>query len=274
MRYFKFLFALIFVFSFTSCTITEKMIINDNGSGKFAYDIDASKMMSMFGSAIKNQENNTKKSKKNKKNKKELKDLKVVDSTFTFKEMFASKKDSIAQLPIEEQEKIKKMEKFSVRMVMNEEEGIMKYSMFTDFNTTAELQDVMSPIESMKSLSPKGNKVGMGMESNNMELGSSTSFFYDGKSFKKMVAKKDKVKQDDSEKTEEEKVIEKSAKESMEMIYEQSGFKIVYQFPKAVKKVSIQNALYSEDRKTITIEYPLKEYIENPDNLNFEVEFE
>ena len=41
------------------------------------------------------------------------------------------------------------------------------------------------------------------------------------------------------------------------MFYDQSNFKVVYQFPKAVKKVSIDNALYSEDRKTITIEYPL-----------------
>jgi hypothetical protein len=63
-------------------------------------------------------------------------------------------------------------------------------------------------------------------------------------------------------------------KESMEMIYGQSSFKVVYQFPKAVKKISMPNALYSDDRKTITIEYPLKDYMENPDKLNFEVEFQ
>ena len=37
---------------------------------------------------------------------------KDIDSTFTFKEMFADKKDSIAKLSPEEQEKIKKMERF------------------------------------------------------------------------------------------------------------------------------------------------------------------
>lgn len=58
------------------------------------------------------------------------------------------------------------------------------------------------------------------------------------------------------------------------MFYMQSSFKIVYEFPKPVKKVSVANALYSEDRKTITIEYPLKDYMENPTSLNFEVEFQ
>ena len=53
MRYIKLLFALLLTLSVTSCTITEKMIINDNGSGKFAYDIDGTKMMSMMGSAFK-----------------------------------------------------------------------------------------------------------------------------------------------------------------------------------------------------------------------------
>ena len=65
MRYIKLLFALLLTLSLTSCTITEKMIINDNGSGKFAYDIDGTKMMSMMGSAFKGDDKeDTKKNKK------------------------------------------------------------------------------------------------------------------------------------------------------------------------------------------------------------------
>ena len=63
-------------------------------------------------------------------------------------------------------------------------------------------------------------------------------------------------------------------KESLEMFYTQSNYRVVYEFSKPVKTVSIANALYSEDRKTITIEYPLKDYMENPASLNFEVEFQ
>jgi hypothetical protein len=277
MKQIKLLIAFLFILSLSSCTITEKMIVNENGSGKFAYEIDASKMISMVGSIVKEDQ---KKTKKKKKRKNEIdRESKDIDSTFTFKEMFASKKDSIATLPLEEQEKIKKMENFSVHIVMNEEKGILNYTMFTDFNSIQELQDVMSPINSMKSLNPSGSSA-MGSSSGIPDDDSSTKFFYDGKKFSKIVSKIEKKKEEtpkeeaskDYDSSEEE--VAKNMKQSLNMFYDQSNFKVVYQFPKAVKKVSISNALYSEDRKTITIEYPLKEYMESPQKLNFEIEFE
>lgn len=267
MKYIKLLSALFFVFSFSSCTITEKMILNENGSGKFAYNIDGSKMMSMMGSAFKGESNDAKKDKKDKKGK-------VIDSTFTFKELLASKKDSIAKLTPEEQGKIKKMEKFIMHMEMDEEKGIMNYSMFTDFNSISELQDLMSPLQSMKSLTPGGGSKIMGANAGLPEDNSSTKFYYDGKSFKKSVAKIKNKKEEEKTEAASEDDLGGKMKESMEMIYGQSSFKVVYQFPKSVKKISIPYALYSDDRKTITIEYPLKEYMENPDKLNFEVEFQ
>lgn len=289
MKLLKLLSVALFVFSLTSCSIAEKVIINENGSGKFAYEIDGSKMMSMMGSAFKEiSADDSEKSKKKKK--KKSKDIveeenkttkKVIDSTFTFKEMFAAKQDSISKLPIEEQEKIKKMERFSIRMVMDDEKEIMNYSIFTDFNTIAELQDVMTPLQSMKSLSPAGQKTGgLGMAPDALEEKSSTQYFYDGKTFKKTVSslekKREGVEATDKEVSpESEKLAEElKLKESFEMFYAQSDYKVVCQFPKPVKKVSIEGALYSEDRKTITIEYSLKDYMENPDKLNFEVIFE
>jgi hypothetical protein len=271
MKLFKILLGLTCIFNLSSCTITEKMIVNDNGSGKFSYDIDGTKMMSMMGGAFAGEEKSGKR-----KNKKE-KPSKNIDSTFTFKEMFASKQDSISKLPAEEQLKIKKMERFSVHMVINEETGIMNYSMFTDFNSVAELQDVMSPVESMKSLSPTGQAGGMGMAPNAIEDKSSMKFAYDGKTFKKTVSKTETKKEEEPKKeiSEESEALseELKLKQSMEMFYQQSSFKVVYQFPKPVKKISVENALFSDDRKTITVEYPLKDYMESPDKLNFDIEF-
>lgn len=264
MRYVKLLPAILLVSIITSCTITEKMILNEKGSGKFSYEIDGSQMMSMMGGAMKSESNNDAKKGKSKK--------KDIDSTFTFKQLFASKKDSIAKLSPEEQEKIKKMERFSVHMVMNEEKGIMNYSMFTDFNSIAELQDVMSPVESMKSLAPGGKDKMKAVDSGLPENDSSMKFFYDGKTFKKIVAKKESKKEEAKDTAQDDSEADK-IKQSLQMIYGESNFKVVYQFPKAVKSVSIPNALFSEDRKTVTIEYPLKDYMENPDKLNFEVEF-
>lgn len=269
MRFIKLLSVFLFVFSLVSCTITEKMIINDKGSGKFTYEIDGTKMMAMAGSAFKSDSDKDAKKGKSKKNKKDI------DSTFTFKEMFADKKDSIAKLSPEEQEKIKKMERFSVHMIMNEEKGIMNYSMFTDFVSVQELQDVMNPVQSMKSLAPGGKNKSAGADAAIPEDNSSTKFFFDGKTFKKTVSKIDKKKASEvAEEVKSEDELANNMKQSMEMFYTESSFKVVYEFPKPVKKVSIDSALYSQDRKTITIEYPLKDYMENPDKLSFEVEFE
>ena len=268
MKYLKFLSALLFVFTFTSCSITEKMTISDNGSGKFSYDIDGSNMLSMMGSAFKGDSNaTTEKGKDDKKGK-------VIDSTYTFKELLASKKDSIAKLSPEQQAKIKKMENFSMHMLMDEDKGILNYSMFTDFKSIQDLQDLMSPLQSMKSLTPGAATNMMKANSGLPEENSSTKFFYDGKTFKKMVAKIEAKKEEIKSDAVSEDDLGGKLKESMGMVFDQSNFKVVYQFPRAVKKISIANALYSDDRKTITIEYPLKDYMENPDKLSFEVEFQ
>ena len=277
MKNIKLVALLVFILSLISCSITEKMIINEDGTGKFSYEIDGSKMMSMMNGALK-EEGSSKKKKKSKKNG-DLK--KAIDSTFTFKDMFADKQDSIAKLPLAEQEKIKRMENFSMRMIMDEEKRTMNYIMFTEFNSLKDLQDVMSPVETMKNISPAGKQAGgLGMDQDELADNSTTSFFYDGKTFKKTVTKienkKDEpevVLNEDGEEVDENE-LGKSLKDSMEMFYTQSSFKVVYEFPKPVKKVSISNALYSEDRKTITIEYPLKDYMESPASLSFDVEFQ
>lgn len=260
------------VFVFTGCSITERMVIDENGGGKFSYEIDGSKMMSLVGSSFGSKEKKSKKKKK-----KVAQSSKDIDSTFSFKELYASKKDSIAQLPLAEQEKIKKMEKFSVHMVVNEEKGIMNYTMFTDFDSVKELQDVISPVNTMKSLSPSGKEGGLGAASKGVDDKSSTKFFYDGTKFRKEVARLEKKKEEVNEEvSEESKELSEELKleESLDMFYEQSTFKVVYEFSKAIKSISIKTALFSADKKSVTIEYPLKEYMTNPEGLNFEIEFE
>jgi hypothetical protein len=270
MKLFNYVLVATLLVSLSSCSITEKIIFNEDNSGKFAYEIDGSKMMSMMGSAIKAETEKKSKKKKNKKGERELADI---DSTFTFKELMASKQDSIAKLPLEEQEKFKRMENFSVRMVMNEEKGVFNYSLFTDFKAISDLKDLMSPMESVKSLNG-GNK-SVGNKGDMMKENNSSEYFFDGKVFKKKVQKLPIDNSNkDAETLKEEEELAASMKESMKLIYDQSDFKVVYQFPRAVKKVSIPNALYSEDRKTVTILFDMKEYMENPESLSLEVELE
>ncbi|HLP64496.1 hypothetical protein [Flavobacterium sp.] len=272
MRLFNYLLVACVLVTFSSCSITEKIIFNEDNSGKFACEIDGSKMMSMMGSAIK-AETEKKSKKKKKKNKEGERELADIDSTFTFKELMASKQDSIAKLPLEEQEKFKRMENFSIRMVMNEEKSIFNYTLFTDFKAISDLNDLMSPMESVKSFNG-GNK-SVGNNGDMMKDNNSSEYSFDGKVFKKKVRKLVADNSDkDAQLSKEEAEYAAGKEESMKLIYDQSDFKVVYQFPRAVKKVSIPNALYSEDRKTVTILFDMKEYMENPESLSFDVELE
>lgn len=246
MKFVKLLSALLFIFSLTSCTFTEDIYINPDGSGKYAIDIDGSSLMAMIP-------------------KDSLKAEKNIDSTFSFKKIFEEKKDSIAKLSKEDQAKLKSLENFNMRMKMNYDTKQFLFSMNTDFKSVSELQDVMTNMNAIQNMGKKksdGNPLASagGFASNNSVL----HYSYDGKKFiRNAVIGKNKIKK-----------VENDSTDAYKMIYESSKYIIKYHFPKRVKKVSNATALFSEDRKTITIEYPFNDYMDNPDKLNFQVDFE
>lgn len=238
---------LVFALSLGSCTFTENIYINDDGSGKFSLDMDGSAILAMVPEDS-------------------LKNEKSVDTTIYFKDVLKEKQDSISKLSAEEQAKFKKMENFVMNMKMNAAQKQMLFSLATDFKNVSELGDAFSTMGALKdSKKDKANDNPMtsmlgGLGNNDNKI----SYSYDGKKFtRKGVANKSKeVKEKDSQ------------EESMQMILESSTYVVKYHFPKAVKKVSNDKAQFSEDRKTITIEYPFSEYKDTPEKLNFEVEFQ
>lgn len=230
----------------SSCTFTENIYINDDGSGKFSFEMDGSSFMSMMPQDS-------------------LKSEKVIDSSFSFKQLFDEKRDSISKLPLLQQEKLKKLERFNIRTVMNPEKKEFLFSMTTDFIKISDLGDAMSVVNEVQQASKSQVKNSALPEdvfrSNNSEL----KYSYDGKKFsrKATLLKKEIIETEVD-----------SMKQMMNMFYESSTYTLKYHFPKKVKKVSNSTALYSEDRKTITIEFPLSDYMKEPEKLNFEVEFE
>lgn len=254
----------VFSLSLTSCAISENVSFNADNSGKINYKFDMTKVMQMMGNQMGQSEG---------------KKSKDIDSTFTMASVYETKKDSIAKLSKEEQEKIKKMEKFTCRMVMKEKEGVFVYEMFTDFKNTAELQEMVSPVNTLSELSPNGKKAPTDATPKNDGL---TRYTFDGKKFSKsvFVKSKEETKQDLKKGLEKEGVEKEEAEafsnqmtQSMEMMMNESTYDMVVTFPKKVKKVSVPNAKISDDKKTVTISYPMKEYMESK-NLNFEVELE
>ncbi len=280
MKFIAYTFCLLLVLSLTSCVITENIYINEDGTGKYAFDLDASQLLAMAG-----QSENSTRSKKE-----------TLDSIISFKEIFEEKKDSIANLSPQEQARLKKMENFKIHIEMNEAEEKMKYSLFTEFKNISELDEMMSPLQSLTTFGGAQDKMPPGMSGAAAGNNALQQFFYDGKTFKKSLKAKpeevvdeemevvyvnevktdnavEEVEESDAEVEEDE--FSKSLDESMEAMFAQSNFKIKYTFPKPVKKVNSKyEVMYSEDRKTITVEVPFKEYMENVEKSNIEVEFE
>ncbi len=281
MKYFKLLLVGVTVFCFQSCKITETLLVNEDGSGKFNYEMDASPLMEMGGGDFGASDDSKSKRKKRKGNS-ESREKKMIDSTFMFKDMFADKQDSIANLSPEEQERFRKMENFGIRILMNEEAKQMSYSLFSNFKSIDELKDMTSPVKTLKESGIAPNNGMANAAKAEAQESSSTSYFYDGKIFRKTVSEielkevLEQVKEEDTVLTTEEtenKELDEVA-EAMKELLGKSSYKVVYVFAKPVKKVSIPNAVLSEDKKTVTIDYLFEDYMKKPKSLDIEIEFE
>ncbi|MEO7976731.1 hypothetical protein [Flavobacterium sp.] len=252
MKLYKLLSFSFLLAALTSCTFTENIYVNDNGTGKFSVDMDGSSLMAMAGDQIGQQMGTDA--------------TKSIDSTFTFKQLLEDKKDSIAKLSPEMQKELKKVENYIVHTKMSTEKKEFLMTVSTDFKNANELQDILQTLSAFQKLekstaatAPFGGSFG----NNNSKL----NYTYSGKKFTR-TSVIDQKKPD-------EKAKDTSASPDMsKMIFASSNYILKYHFPKKIKKVSNPNALFSDDRKTITIQYPFTDYIENPDKFNLEVEFE
>ena len=191
---------------------------------------------------------------------------KNIDSTFTFKQLFEEKKDSIAKLSPEAQQQLKKLENFVVNTKMNAEKKEFLMTLATDFKNVNELQDILQTLSTLQKLE-KGSVTGAATPfgdsfgNNNTKL----NYTYNGKKFtRKAIIDTQKL----AEKAKDTGV------DMSKMLFASSKYILKYHFPKKIKKVSNSTALFSEDRKTLTIQHSFTDYMDNPDKLNFEVEFE
>jgi hypothetical protein len=242
-KFYTFVYALALAF-LSSCQFSENIYINEDGTGKMEFSFDGTELMKMAGDGM--GETNEK----------------AMDSTFSFKELFEGKQDSIAQLPAEERAILEELKNFTMRMVMNPETKEMKMDMITEFKSVGELQDMFSKMNKLqalnkdKSTNPAGSMGQAGFTDLNYE--------YNGKVFKRNVTITDKALH--------QKMVD-SLGEMTEM-YASSTYKLNYHFPKPVKSVSNESALFSADRKMVTVSYSFMDYLLDPEALNLEVVLE
>lgn len=255
---------LLVLFSIISCTIKEKMIINEDGSGTFSYGFDMATLLKM-----------------GKPKSDSAKVSKNIDTVFTFKDMFAKMSDSIGKLSIVEKEQLKLLENFKINLKVNEEKQLFEYNMVFDFASLDSLKNMVSPLKSAEVLSLSdrrlGNKVAKKSEDENDFR---TSFSYDDTFFEKKVLDKNnkEIKKLASVTKNKKKSATKEPDDEfskkMQEMFKECKYSLEYHFSKKIKNISLKDAKISEDKKSFVVEIPIENLKENSDQLGFKVVFE
>ncbi|HLT32340.1 MAG TPA: hypothetical protein VKZ98_00990 [Aquaticitalea sp.] len=238
----------IFLVLFTGCQFSENIYMNADGTGKMEFSMDASELMLMAGDEM-SKENNGK----------------AMDSTIVFKDFLEEKKDSIATLPQEDQAKLKALEDFKMHIMMDPETKKMVFDLSTDFKYARDLQDMFKAMNSMSNFQGQGgtdpNDASNPFASMGSHGSTQVSYTYDNNTFKRIGKIIDKEQHQQT----------MDSLNSMAMMFGGSNYKLNYIFPKPVKSVSNENAMLSQDRKTVTLEVGFMESLKDPELLNIEV---
>ncbi len=248
MKTIRLFIGLVFASLALACNFTEEIHFNEDGSGKLNIHFDGNEMMEMLASM-----DSTGTPEKS------------IDSTLVFKELLEEKKDSIAKLPLEEQEKLKKLEPFSIRMIVDEEKGKMNFNMFSEFTNVAEVNDAFNAFQdaSLMNPPPGGDKQQTPpMGSNNQTT--KVNYNFTGNSFKRTIEIVD------------EELFKKGldSMQSAEMFLSGSTYTFKYHFPKKVKSVNVEGATFSLDGKTMTYAVDFLHMMKDPESILLEVELE
>ena len=246
MKYFNNLVLVMLLGAFSACNFTEEIYFKEDESGKISIQMDGSELLQMAGDQMQGATEKT------------------IDSIISFKKFLEEKKDSIASLSADEQEKLKKLEPFSLRMVVDEQQGKLQFDLFSDFNKITEVTDLFSAFQNIDALNPtKGSGMSaMSMESNPQYT--EVDYSFASNTFTRKTRILDEVLHAQSI----------DSLQGMEMFLAGSSYKLKYHFPKRIKKTSLNSATFSADGKTLFYEIQFMDYIKNPEGLDVVVELE
>lgn len=235
----------------TSCQFSENIYMNEDGSGKMEFVIDASELMEMAAGMSENSDT-----------------TKMKDTTIVFRDMLKEKRDSIATLPQEDQDKLKSLENFTMHMEANADTKKVIINLSTEFKNPKELREMFEALNSFSNLQGSGgiqNNPGSNPFSSLGADGSTDiNYAYDGTVFKRTsnIVDAEAHKQ------------QLDSLGEMSMMFGGSNYQLNYHFPRPIKSSSAENAMYSADRKTISVEAGFLEVLKKPELLNIEVMLE
>lgn len=230
-----------------SCQFTEKMVLNEDGSGTISVEVNLSEMMAFGGDKAADSS------------------LVKIDTTIYVKQFLEEKKDSIASLSKQEQIKLKKLENYIIRIKMDSESSEMAYTISTSFKSVSEANDMANGLDKAGDFIPGMNET----PEEAQKEADSPDIIGVNYSFVQGVFKRDAYIKD--KKLHQKEV---DSLQQTEAFLEGSNYTLNYTFPKPIKKVSDPAAVISNNKQTLTLEKPFIDYFKNPDLLDLKVELE
>ena len=231
-----------------ACNFTEELYVNDDGSGKLSISFDGSELMKQLPESSSDSVPE-----------------KPIDTLLVFKDLLEEKRDSIALLPAEEQEKLRKLEPFSMRMAMDPEKKEMRFNMFSEFKNINEINDAFNAFQSAASVGPQpGGGAAKASPKKTPEPGTEVDYTFKGNTFTRTTTIVDQELFQQS--------VDSLA--GAEMFLSSSTYTFRYHFPRKVKNVNVEGATFSLDGKTMTYEVNFLDMMKSPEAVNLKVELE
>ncbi len=243
------LFTLALLAVFASCTLTEQVYINEDGSGQYRLGYDGSGMMAMMADMGSSDSTSS---------------TKDMDTTVVFRDLLEMEKDSIAQLSEEDQEALKALEPYTMDFIVSEEDKKMMFDLKRDFRDLGELTNGFRDFQKAMSM---GDSLQQSQEANpfsNFGQGSEVTYTFKKNTFTRSA----------SIPTAQDMNISENDMQGMEMMLDATMYKLEYHFPRKIKSTSLDGATLSPDGKTLNFQISLSDVMKSPEALNFEVELE
>lgn len=227
-----------------ACNFTEEIHLKEDGSGKLSINFDGSEMMEMAGEEMAKTSEEP------------------IDSIISFKDFLEEKKDSIAQLSPEEQAKLKKLEPFNMRMVMDPEKKVMMFDLFSEFKKVSEMNGAFSNFQEASAIGGNSNPQQGKVKPNEQATEVNYSF------------KKNKFAR--TAKIVDQELFQQQldSLQGAEMFLSGSTYTLKYHFPKKIKSTTVEEATFSQDGKTLIYEVNFLDLMKDPSVLDLEVELE
>lgn len=259
-------FLIITAISFSSCTVKESVVFNEDGSGNFLVSYDMASVMTEMKGAFSEDGDST--------NSTQEKPSEVIDTLMVFSEIMDTYKDSIAALPEDKRMALELVKDMYMKMKVDEANNIFDFGVGLEFNSIEDLKGISEKIEKAKTLNSQndqvdamknGSPLGKFMGDNKDDV----VYSYTKKGFSRVTTISEETTSETFE-------LDENKEEDKEFLeYFENAFYIVeYTFPKKIKSASVEQAKLSSDKKTITYKFNWIDFLKNPKLLDINIEFE